>query len=221
MIPVWAIPERLDQWPGLQPQHALLSAPPDAKNTNSESLRGLLARADPLRIPPGDALRDFLRLEQSITEHGDDAMIAGSQVRAWLTAAFGDLLSGVALTAVADAPTRELIVQEVTARLSDVDSLTVPADLSFSDYGCAILYNTQMTQRGPHTAVGRQGQGSARSHHWAWLSMPQDAGAMKATLQLTGLLLVNEPIFLGLAATMRNGNEWSRSERYASRVAGC
>ena len=67
-----------------------------------------------------------------------------------------------------------------------------------------------MTQDGLRTTFVRQGQGNDWKHHWAWLSTPQDARAIKATLQRAGLLLTNSPLLIGLTSTIRNGDENSQ-----------
>ena len=209
MEPVWAIPERLDQWPTLEMQDPSANTLLGRTRTNSASFLNLLARTNPTRLlSDSDPIHRFFELVKSSTTLGDEAMISANQIRAWLITAFGDLLRGVALTPVDDDQTSELVVQAVTKRLSDVDSLRGP--LGFMDYGCDILYNARMTQNGLRTTSVRQGQGEDWQHHWEWISARQDAGAMTATLQLAGLLLINEPLLIGLASTIRNGDDASQ-----------
>jgi hypothetical protein len=136
--PVWAIPERLDQWPTLEMQDPFVSTLPGRTRTNSASFLEVLARTDPTHVRSGsDPIPRFFVLDKSSTTHGDGAMVSANQIRAWLTTAFGDLLSAIALTPVDDDQTRELLVQEVTKRIADVDSLSnEDRRLSFLDYGC-------------------------------------------------------------------------------------
>jgi hypothetical protein len=180
--------------------------------TKSAPFLDLLAGTDPTRVlSEGDPIPRFYELDESSTEHADDAMISADQIRAWLSTAFGDLLMGIALTPVGDAQFRDRVAQQVAKRISNLDSL--PEDvrrLDFLDYGCATLYSTQLTPAGMRTAFVRQGQGEEWQQHWAWLSMPQDTDTMQATLDLAGRLLINEPLLMGLASTIRSGNELSR-----------
>ncbi|WP_447965061.1 hypothetical protein [Nitrospira sp. Ecomares 2.1] len=138
-------------------------------------------------------------------------MISSDQIRAWLTTAFGSLLSGIALTPVSDTQFRKLVVQEVTKRISMIDSLpSTELSTDVMDHGCGTLYNTHSTPDGLQTTIVRQGQGQEWQNHWAWLSVPQDVGAMKATLSLAGLLLINEPLLMGLISTVRSGEKRPR-----------
>ena len=205
---VWRIPARLDQWPTLEMQDSSLNTLTVKKETNSASLLDRLTKTDPRRPSGSDPIGQFYDLVGSSDAHRDAAMTSANQIRAWLATAFGDLLSGVALTPVDGDQTRDLLVREVKGRISDVDSLSSEDRSGFTtDYGCAILYNTHLTDEGFERVAVRQGQGRDWQHHWAWLSVPQDASAMQATLRLAGLLLMNEPLFSGLTATIQGGNE--------------
>jgi hypothetical protein len=138
-------------------------------------------------------------------------MVSANQIRAWLATAFGDLLAGLALTPIEDDRTREIVVQEVAKRIAGIDSLDREDRIfDFLDYGCNSLYNTQVTRSGLRQSRTRQGQGPEWQRHWRWLSMPQDAAVMTATLQLAGQLLINEPLLAGLDSTIRSGNEDAR-----------
>ena len=139
-------------------------------------------------------------------------MISADQIRAWLTTAFGNLLTGIALTPIVDDQNRQLLVQAVKNRVSAINLLPSDGvmDESIIDYGCSRLYNTHMTLDGLEGSVVRQGQDADWQHHWSWLSVPQDAHAMKATLQLVGRLLINSPLLIGLTSTIRNGNDNSQ-----------
>jgi hypothetical protein len=212
MMAAWAIPERLDQWTTLEMTDAATFAVPGRQETNSASFLELLARTDVIRVPDaGSPARRFLELAGSSVRHKDQAMISADQIRAWLTTAYGDLLTGVALTPIEDDRAREVVVQEVARRIAAIDSLGgEDRKFDFLDYGCNSLYNTQVTRSGLQQSLTRQGQGTEWQHHWRWLSMPQDAAAMKATLQLAGLLLINEPLLAGLDSAIRSGNEGSQ-----------
>lgn len=212
MVAAWAIPERLDQWTTLEMKDPVAYALPGRQETNSASFLELLARTDVTRVSDaGSPARRFLELAGSSVRHKDQAMISADQIRAWLTTAFGDLLTGIALTPIEDNLTREIVVQEVTRRIAAIDSLGhEDGKFDFLDFGCSSLYNTQVKPSGLQQSRTRQGQGTEWQHHWRWLSMPQDAAAMKATLQLAGLLLINEPLLAGLDSAIRNGNEGSQ-----------
>jgi len=212
MTAVWAIPERLDQWPTLEMHDSFTSALPGRRVTNSAPVLELLARADPVHgLPENNPVRLFYELNESSATHKDEAMISASQIRSWLSTAFGALLRGISLSLIEDDSARELAIQAVTERIAGIDSLGFKERKdSFFDYGCDSLYTTRMTQSGLQADLGRQGQGSDWQQHWSWLSTPQDARMMTATLQLTGLLLVNEPLLAGLTSTIRDGNEVSR-----------
>jgi hypothetical protein len=207
--PVWAIPERLDQWPTLEIQNSFVGTLLGRRTTNSASLLDLLARTDHTPVLTQSVpVRRFLELDESSTTHGDQAMISAHQIRAWLTTAFGNLLTGIALTPTDEDQTREIVVREVAGRISDIDFLPFEDRRnSWLDYGCETLYTTQMTRSGLQVTVARQGQGRDWQAHWGWLSTPQGARAMEATLQLAGLLLMNEPLLSGLTSTIRDGNE--------------
>jgi len=124
MVPAWAIPERLDQWTTLEMKDPVAYALPGRQETNSATFLELLARTDVTRVPDADsAARRFLELAGSSVRHKDQAMISADQIRAWLTTAFGDLLSGIALTPIEDDRTREMVVQEVARRIAAIDSL--------------------------------------------------------------------------------------------------
>ncbi len=212
MVATWAIPERLDQWTTLEIKDPFAYALPGQQKTNSTSFLELLARTDVTHVPEAvSPARRFLELLGSSVRHKDEAMISANQIRAWLTTAFGDLLTGIALTPIEDDRTREIVVQEVAGRIADIDSLDrEDRKFDFLDYGCSSLYNTQMTRSGLQHANSRQGQGPEWQHHWRWLSAQQDAAAVKATLQLAGLLLINEPLLAGLDSAIRSGNEDSQ-----------
>jgi hypothetical protein len=179
----------------------------ETKKTNSVAFLDRLVRTEPAHIKSDSVLR-FFELDHSSTRHADPAMISADQIRAWITTAFGDLLSSIAFTPIEDDQGRKLVIKEVMKRISNITSASYEA---FTDYGCAILYTTYITQDGlQRTAFVRQGQGSDWMHHWNWLSAPQDARAMKATLQLAGQLLINSPVLIGLTSTIRNGDENSQ-----------
>lgn len=200
MAAAWAIPERLDQWTTLEMKDPAAYALPGRQETNSASFLELLARTDVRKVPDaGSPARRFLELAGSSVRHKDQAMISAAQIRAWLTTAFGDLLTGIALTPIEDDRTRESVVQEVAGRIAAIDSPgREDGKFDFLDYGCNSLYNTHVTPSGLQQSRTRQGQGTDWRQYWRWLSTPQDAAAMKATLQLAGLLLINEPLLAGL-----------------------
>jgi hypothetical protein len=212
MVAVWAIPERLDQWTTLEMKDPAAYALPGRQETSSASFLELLARTDVRKVPDaGSAARRFMELAGSSVQHKDQAMISTAQIRAWLATAFGDLLGGIALTPIEDDRTREIVVQEVARRIAAIDSPDrEDRKFDFLDYGCDALYNTHVTPSGIQPSRTRQGQGTGWQQYWRWLSTPQDAAAMKATLQLAGLLLINEPLLAGLDSAIRSGNEGSQ-----------
>lgn len=211
MVAAWSIPERLDQWPLLEVTDPVVSAF-SGRKTNSASFLELLANADPMHAElEDDPLRRFYELIDPGVIHPDTENIIANQIRAWLTTAFGDLLTGIALTPIDDNSARDLIVQEIMGRISDIESFDSGVrQFGIFDYDCDILYNTQITRDGLQWNPARQGQGTDWQHHWMWLSAPQDARAMKAALRLSGLLLINEPLLAGLTLTVREGSEYSQ-----------
>jgi hypothetical protein len=123
MVAAWAIPERLDQWPTLETGDSFANELSGGKVTNSASLLELLARADPMHVlPETNPVRLFYELNESSVRHKGEAMVSASQIRAWLSTAFGPLLRGIPLSLTDDDSTREIAVQAVTERIASIDS---------------------------------------------------------------------------------------------------
>lgn len=208
----WSLPDRIDQWPCLEMQNPFKHGDPRVRPTNSAALLDLLTATHPAHVRSGaDACRRFAELRSSSTAHADAAMISFSQTLGWLTAALGDLLKPIALTPTEDAESRDLVVRAAAQRFFEPDTLPVEYQLLGShDDGCEWLYNARMTQQGVQILGTRQGQGTEWQHHWLWMSTPQDAEAMTATLQLTGLLLINEPLLAGLTTAVHSGDNGAK-----------
>jgi hypothetical protein len=212
MVGIWAIPERLDQWPAREILGNFDGTVFGATATNSGALLEALARTGTVHPgAKGDPARRFAALAESSTDSHDGAMISANEVRAWLAAAFGGMLAGIALTPARDDAERQDLRKAVIQRISGIDSLSwEDRKVFFFDYGCDTLYNATITPERIITGLSRQGQGEDWQHAWPWLSRQQDARAMQATLQLTGELLVNETILAGLASVIQDGTEDSR-----------
>jgi hypothetical protein len=211
LVPVWVLPERLDHWPTLELREPFTSALPAGTATNSAAFLAFLTGNDPGHaLSQADSVRRFTDLLESSTARQDEAMISANQIRAWIAAAFGGLLGGIAFTP-ADDSIRETLIEEVKGRIASIDSFEFDnRRYFFFDYGCDGLYNSQVTRSGLRAGLARQGQGADWQHAWAWLSAPQDAAAMMATLQLAGQLLINEPLLAGLIEALRDGNDDSQ-----------
>ena len=208
----WAIPERLDQWTTLEMKDSAAYALPDTQKTKSAPFLEFLSRTDASRAAGvSNPVLGFYKLIDPSNGNRDQTMISACQIRAWLTTAFGSLLIGVAFSLADDDQDREIVTQATVSRISSIDTIR-PEDrrFGFMDYGCDRLYNMNPERDGIRQIPSRQGQGLPWRDHWAWLSTAQDAEAMQTTLQLAGLLLINEPLLAGLDLTIRNGNDDSQ-----------
>ena len=177
--------------------------------TNSGGLVELLQAADgPPASAGGDPVRRFIDLAAAAEDLDDPATISANQVRSWLHTALGGLISPAVLTPLDDDATGSLIAEAVLDRLTMVGEPGL-ADwrTDLADFGCETLYATSMTVDGPRREAVRQGQGTNWQHDWAWLTSPQHAVDMIATLDLGSELPRSVPLLAGLTMGARSPDE--------------
>jgi hypothetical protein len=196
---VWSMPERLDQWP-IFGTEAAFGFGPGGRRSSASALDDMLRKTDPLSDTAGSvAAQQLLDLASSSASPHDQATISVGQVRAWLATAFGGLLATIVTI-----PANEILARDLTE--SALERLAMAGDTERwitgwdeLDFGCESLYCSTLLRR----ADGRQGQTADWQNHWKWLSAPQTADEVSATLELVGRLLVNRPLLsaLGVAVT--------------------
>jgi hypothetical protein len=98
-IPIWNPLDPVDAWPNFGVEASLAAASVPIRRTREDALETLLSTAPSIaKESTNAALEDFMASERQIKSHGDRHMIFGDQVRAWILAAVGSLLRGLAVT---------------------------------------------------------------------------------------------------------------------------
>jgi hypothetical protein len=205
---IWAIPEMIDDWPLPDLPVPAKSAVRDGSRSNAAALTEVLTATDPewakTWADPGLA---FLELEERAVSGGRRSVdaVACNQVGSWIHTAVCPLLAKYILTpSAADsrADTSAAILNVLT-----LGAVAHPAYRDSLDYGCEALYVSAFAQTGEIVRPRvRQGQSAYWENAWHWMSVPQSAGRVEATVRLAGALLVNEPLLAGLLAAMQSKN---------------
>lgn len=206
---LWRLPERIDQWSTLELEELAAGGLPTGVPTNGGALVELLRPADrPPVSADGDPARRFINLAASAENLDDPATISANQVRTWLDTALGGLIRPAVLTPLDDDATGSLIAEAVLDRLTMVgEPGLADGRTDVADFGCETLYATSMTADGPRRKTVRQGQTTDWQHGWAWLTAPQHAVEMTATLDLVSELLASAPLLAGLNMGARSPDE--------------
>jgi hypothetical protein len=204
LSPVWRFDGPLDEWPTFLAAERLPEG--TSSNTKSSILEHVLASARPATSSAADtALEQFYALDASIQAHGDLNMAKCNQVRAWLSASLGNLLSAITLTPNKSSETlTEVTVQRlaIAARAQpEFQGAVVPG---WTDVD--VLYNAEVNSEGIFFRATRQGQGTEWRDHWRWIRESMDAGEMLQVIRITAGILRSSPLFEGLAAAIRQAD---------------
>jgi hypothetical protein len=166
-------------------------------------LERILASASPAASNVADtALKQFYALDASIQTHRDLSMVKGAQVRSWLCASLGNLLSAILLSPnIKSEVMTELIVQRLAIAAWEKPESQGTASPGWTDVD--MLYNARITPDGVSFSATRQGQGIEWRDQWRWISEPMGACEILQVVGITAALLRSTALFRGLEAAIR------------------
>lgn len=214
--PRYEPPDDVDAWPHFGVAATLSALALPATPTRHGGLSEILA-ATPAGGDDGEtAMREFLASQERIAAHGDEAMILGDQVRAWILAAIGSLLRG--LVFAPPGTDEALVAQQAVARVDAPLRLALPRHwvLSdrFGDRRLELLLNLTVEADGSFTPIDpadlRVGQGLPWQQAWRWLSMDVAPGLVLEGVRLAARLLRNPGLRRGLGEALAAGEPPSR-----------
>jgi len=208
IVPRWAPPNELDEWPSLPTELLEHYAPEPARLTNHAHFARLLSAAAEVDENSSDAaVSEFYALDGATRQRGDLAMIQAQYVRAWLSTALGNLLKGIAFSPQTD---HDQLVMESRRRLLIPRELgAAPAwGVQFAEGEIGILYNCRKTPGGEISLGGiRIGQGEEWLKHWQWLSQKVEPAEIVPALILAARLLRSRPLLDALVAALESKDQ--------------
>lgn len=206
VVPRWQPPDELDEWPTVPAELLERYTPQGTRPTNHANFERLLNSATTVTERSSDAaVAEFYALAdraQMPQEHL--ARIQDQYVRAWLSTAFGNLLSSMALSPQAY---HDQLVTESRKRLLIPRELKAAPmwGIQFAEGQIGILYNCRQTPSGNRSWRGiRIGQGEEWLKHWQWLSEPVDAALIAPALPLAARMLRCRPLLEALLTTLES-----------------
>ncbi len=203
-IPMWAPPENFDEWPSFGVKALLAAASVPVTPTRNDTLSAILAAAPVDTLGAAGALEEFNAWEGLIQQHGDQHMILGDQVRAWVLAAVGSLLRGIAFTSTEVDP--EAIANVTAFRMGIPSQLQLPRNWVISNFfgerHLELLLNMTIQANGELAPLDpadlRVGQGLQWKLAWGWLSRDVPAELTLSAIQMAARLLRSIGLRLGL-----------------------
>ncbi len=210
--PEYDPPDEVDGWPHFDVRRTLAAVSLPVKSTRHDTFDALVSAA----VSNGDgadgAKQEFFASQQLIASHGDDHMILGDQVRAWILASVGSLLRGLVFAApnVSD----DLIADTAVLRVGIPLQMALPETWvlanRFGDRHLELLLNLTVQPDGALAPLDpadlRIGQGLPWQQAWRWLSLDVRADLALGAVRLAARLLRNRGLRLGLGRALSSPN---------------
>lgn len=215
--PMYDPPEDLHAWPHFNVRSTLEAVSLPVCSTRHDTIDALVSTAS-TEIDDADAAKEeFLTSQQRIAAHGDDYMIFGDQVRAWILACVGSLLRGLAF-----APPNvddELIANTAVLRIGVPLQFALPETWvltnRFGDRHLELLLNLTVQADGTLAPLDpgdlRNGQGLPWQQAWRWLSQDVPADLSLGAVQLAARLLRSRGLRLGFHRALSSPNSEVRT----------
>jgi hypothetical protein len=202
--PMYDPPDDVHAWPDFKVQSSLSAVSVPFVPTRHDSFDDLVSTSRAGGDDAVAATEEFMASQQLIASHGDEHMIFGDQVRAWILASVGSLLRGLAF-----APRgidEDVIAAQAVARVAAPIGFTLPnlwaLSNRFGDRHLELLLNLTVEADGTFTPLDpadlRIGQGLPWQMAWRWLSMDVPKTLVVDAIQLAARMLRNRGLRLGL-----------------------
>jgi hypothetical protein len=181
--PMYDPPDDVHAWPHFNVRPTLKAVSLPVSPTRHDTFDALVSAAS-TDVDDADAAKEeFLASQRLIAAHGDDHMIFGDQVRAWILACVGSLLRGLAF-----APPNvddELIANTAVLRIGVPLQIALPQTWvlanRFGDRHLELLLNLTVQADGALAPLDpgdlRIGQGLPWQQAWRWFSSPSSSCA--------------------------------------------
>jgi hypothetical protein len=216
--PLYDPPDDVDAWPHFNIRRTLAAVSLPVRSTRHDTVDALVSAARPQVDDAAAAKQQFLASEELMASHGDEHMIFGDQVRAWILASVGSLLRGLAF--VDSTVDDEMIADTAVLRIGAPLQITLPHRWGvlanrFGDRHLELLLN--LTVQGDGTlepldpADLRVGQGLPWQRAWRWLSQDVHANLALGAVRLAARLLRNRGLRLGLRRALTSPNSEVRT----------
>jgi hypothetical protein len=211
--PIWDPPDQVDAWPDFGVGATLTAASLATRRTRDDTVSALISTATTdIHDGPGAAIEVFMASQRLIAKHGDEHMIFGDQVRAWILACVGSLLRGLAFNPADTDP--ETIAEATLARVGMPLGMRTPETwLITNEFGgrhLELLLNLTVQGNGEIAPLDpadlRIGQGIPWQQAWGWLSQDVPAEFARSAVQLAARLLRNPGLRLGLRRSITAAN---------------
>jgi hypothetical protein len=203
--PMWDPPDQVDAWPDFGVGTALTGGPLEIRRTRDETLNAIISTVT-TDVDDGTnaAIEDFMASQRLVSYHGDEHMVFGDQVRAWILACIGSLLRGLAFNPPDTDP--ESVAEAVMLRVGIPFQMRLPETWvlanKFGDRHLELLLNLTVQADGELAPLDpadlRVGQGVPWQQAWGWLSKDVPAERSLVAIQLAARLLRNTGLRLGL-----------------------
>lgn len=201
--PMFEPPDDVDAWPEFGVGTTLSAVSLPLRHTNRKAFDALIASAQ-AATDDGGAFEEFVASQRRIAAHGDDHMVFGDQVRAWILACIGSLLRGLVFTPPDTDP--DLIAETTQIRIGVPLRIELPQTWvmanRFGDRHLELLLNLTAQPDGRLAPLDpadlRVGQGLSWQQAWRWLSQDAPAELVHGAIRLAARLLRNPGLRLGL-----------------------
>ena len=205
LVPSWDPPESVDEWPtlGVEGIRGLLSA----RTAHSAFMGVMQENSAAVKSDRRVALEEFMRAESEIERPGDARMVRGEYVRAWLSAALGNLLMSIALTPPDDL---EALIQTTVNRMMMPRQFELPPQWAneFEERRLALLYNARVMQdESLQVSSMRVGQGETWREHWGWLSTEVSVADALEGLRVGARLMRCDELVVGLMWSLQESDD--------------
>ncbi len=206
--PEYDPPDDVGGWPDFDVRRTLDTVSLPVTSTRHDAFVAIVSAAGPAADDADGAKQEFLASQHLIASHGDDHMILGDQVRAWILASVGSLLRGLVFAPpnVSD----DLIAETAVLRVGVPLQLALPETWvlanRFGDRHLELLLNLTVQPDGTLAPLDpadlRIGQGLAWQQAWRWLSLDVRADLALEAVRLAARLMRNNGLRLGLGRAL-------------------
>jgi hypothetical protein len=192
VVPVWAPPERLDEWPTLDVRAAIASVESMATRTNHHAFWQSCTDVEPASgSESGTAFARLAEMEAEVREFADLRVTQIEQVRAWLDTALGSMFLDIPIAEIDTPGGRTALAR---ARLAQARALNTPTPLmEFEDRRIEVIYCSRVAGSGSRVTIqsllAQTGQCQWWREHWWYLSRDLDSYGMFEALQVAAGLL--------------------------------
>lgn len=202
--PMYEPPDDVDAWPDFGVGATLAAVSLPLRQTRHDRFYALIS-AENADVDDGrPAVEEFLASQRLIASWGDDHMVFGDQVRAWILGCIGSLLRGLVFMPPNTDP--ELVAEAAMIRIGVPFQIRLPQEWvlanQFGDRHLELLLNLTVQPDGnlaPLDPVDlRVGQGLPWQQAWRWLSRDTSAELSRGAIQLAARVLRNHGLRLGL-----------------------